>query len=91
MIESIDIIWYEEAPDGSGSISLDEFGKVNLHMEEGRWCAEQGALRVTMPEWAFDALIRHKGETRRFLQEMRERETSNEAAWDLAEETLKRR
>lgn len=76
MFESVSIIWYEEAPDKSGSISLDEDGEIRLSLRgKYSWVAYSGKLDMRLPDWAFDAIIKHKGETRRLLKRLEEAKT----------------
>ena len=69
MMQMIEMVWSEGAADGSWSIGLTKQGTFMLHLGAGhKWSASPDHLWADLPEEVFDALVKHKGETRRYLQ-----------------------
>ena len=68
MIEVIETVWDERNRDEGWSVCLTEQGQILVHLREGNsWAVRPLNLHLTLPVGVFDALIKHKGETRRHL------------------------
>lgn len=51
MMEAVDLVWDERAPDGSGSISLDTRGRIHLSLRAGySWQVRPLNLGVFIPD-----------------------------------------
>jgi hypothetical protein len=68
MMEANFYVWEERHPEGDWSVGLLENGRISLHLRQGNaWTVRPLALDVDIPQGVFDALCKHKGETRRHL------------------------
>lgn len=71
MMEAINYVWYERSQQEGWSVGLTERGKIDLSLGAGQdWQARPLRLHTSIPIGVFDALIKHKGETRRFLADL---------------------
>ena len=69
MFEHDTYVWHEEDREEGWSIGLTGRGIILLNLREGnKWTASFGRLDLHMPIGAFNALVKHKGETRRHLK-----------------------
>ena len=76
MMEHVEFVWYESSREEGWSIGLTERGQLDLHLREGhRWSCRPLNLSVALPIEVFDAFIKHKGETRRYLAKLAEEKT----------------
>ena len=71
MMEAVRYIWHEESEAEGWSIGLTERGEVSLFLAARQsWEARSQSLRLNLPVGVVDALVKHKGETRRYLGDL---------------------
>ena len=68
MIEVVHTVWDERNREEGWSVCLTEQGQILVHLREGHsWTVRPLSMYLTLPMGVVDALIKHKGETRRHL------------------------
>jgi hypothetical protein len=70
-MEGVSLIWQEGSYREGWSVALSHRGQLLITLREGnKWAAHYGRLDVTLPIEIFDALVKHKGATRRHLAKL---------------------
>tara|TARA_Y100000310_G_scaffold305325_1_gene345385 strand:- start:132 stop:359 length:228 start_codon:yes stop_codon:yes gene_type:complete len=73
MFEAQFYVWHESDPNRGWDVGLLEDGRISLTLRRGSvWSARPLQLDLDLPQGVFDALIKHKGETRRHLATLME-------------------